>query len=445
MTILSLLIIMIASLAPLDLVLALGIPVLIVLAEGMLLLPPLLTVGSADIEIYDVIIAVCALKAAARVAKPELRKQLPHVPGPVLLFPAVLTAATLAAARFGPEYLPAQSTALVRFMAQYAILLLLIAATSARATLRFPRAIDALGYLILISLLVNVILSGFGIQIGEVQVSETGIRIFGPIGDSVGFILTFFVILAIVQGRLVLASINAAAIVLTGTRGALLVLVVAFVVLMLRGSRLHWRVGSRLVPVVICAAGLFVTLMVTDVGGMRQRLSTEDVAYRAFERGTTASTAAAVFADQPFIGVGFTGFRLHANDYGIWEAFTRQRDYHENYAATTGNQYLQILTDAGLVGLFAFLALMAVLLRQFRALSRHPLPGMAAIGIAAYVWLVALLVGNQTASWILPSSLVACVLWIIAAPSIAARAPRPVVEDDAEPLPTSVLAEVARA
>jgi putative inorganic carbon (hco3(-)) transporter len=188
-----------------------------------------------------------------------------------------------------------------------------------------------------------------------------------------------------------------AAVALTFSRGAILVLGVLLVLMCLAG-RIRWRT--------LIAGGLALTLLASaTVPGFTERLdslrgiaglfneddagSTPDGAIVG--RATSNLAAVGTFVDHPVIGVGpgiyyLDYSRLYANRLGL-------RYFAENRRAH--NMYLEIAADTGIAGLAAFLTICAVtgfgLLRARRIALRRGDTGMADMASALLFALLAFL------------------------------------------------------
>jgi len=138
------------------------------------------------------------------------------------------------------------------------------------------------------------------------------------------------------------------------------------------------------------------------------------------QRLQTGGVAWETALDHPVFGVGYSGFRLVARNYGADTAFSTF--WSPVFISTAGNQYLQVLTDGGIVALIAFITFILVCLRAFKETMEFTTDERihAFLG-AGYVWLFALVLGNQSAAWMLPGSLISYLLWINLSVVIAAR------------------------
>ncbi len=384
-----------------------------------LALGPVLSVGDADILASDIVFLVVVAKIARSVMVGQRPLYRPlysdDVYKAVAVFLCALLAATIAAgARFGGKIFLAEVIALLRFGTQVAVLpLMTLAVRGEKQVSRAQRFLDYGGYAIAATLYLNIWLLQMGLHFGEVQVHEDMVRYFGPLGDQVGFVLLYFVFKALMRQKLLEAVSLGIAVVLTGTRGTLIALAVGLGVLLWRGYSVRYTARRVFALLAICTAlGIAAWF---DLGGMRSRfLERELLESGAVQRWLTASIALRVFADNLMTGVGFTGFRYVALDYGAVEvAIEKLGGFAPNFIATAGNQYLQVATDGGLIALGAFIWMILVFSHTLRWAMKHASANQRATFAAGYLWLWSLVLGNQTAAWILPGSLISYLLWLL--------------------------------
>jgi O-antigen ligase len=263
-------------------------------------------------------------------------------------------------------------------------------------------AVDFLGWL----LAASVILPAVGVEFGEIQVSEgLGIRrVFGPLGDSVALLLSFFVVKAIANGRKIELLVLAPALLVTAGLGAMIVTLAALGLmgfLLVRTGKVQIR-RSTLVRMLVLVPALMLALIIPAAGVMARLQSLESLQFTVASRIGSYQAAWAVFADNWLTGVGFTGLKAVVYRYEPETIFSL---FSENLASTAQNQVLQTATDAGVIGVFVLIVFCILSLRQC----------YAAIGVAGvhqatfraiFAWGVALCIANQTAVWLLPNSLV---------------------------------------
>jgi O-antigen ligase len=337
----------------------------------------------------------------------------------ITLVLAFLVTTLVAYFKFGDRLFLDELVALLRFATQTSVVILLAFSLVGKKQVSMAETvIDGLGYIITASVYATTVFFVVGIRIGEIHSTGAILRAFGPLGDQVGFVLLFFVIRQWILGNIIRSFFVVGAVLSTGTRGALLALGVALLALWWKRDKIGQRSPSILLSsfsfVVICLG--IVTL---DVGGIRSRAIVEESHhFNSFlQRLQTGSVAVNVIQDNPFFGVGFSGFRLIARDYGADTAFSQF--WSPSFVATAGNQYLQILTDGGVVGFIALIALIFLSLRTYEEGMYFSDDKGKHFMAAGYIWLLALTLGNQSAAWLLPGSLISYFLWLTLAMAIA--------------------------
>lgn len=293
---------------------------------------------------------------------------------------------------------------------------------SDRPELRFAyRALAITGLIVSLSVLADYVMwTRFGISFGEIVDSQGQLRAFGPLGDQVGFVIILFALRALQRRDWVALAFHTTAIVLTGTRGALLALVVGVLWLLVvvpfseparSGQRIRTIVSTLVLSVV-----LVVSLLSTPLGESTYNRLFEGDALQSglLQRAGAMQLGVKIFGDNPLIGVGYLGFNSLSDEYGFWKYFKPGADV-ERSAYTANNQLIQTATDAGIFGTLAFLALFATIVRNCRRArmqasgeDRHEL-------VSIESWLAAILIGNQAAVWLLPSAATGYFVFVAAA------------------------------
>ena len=141
----------------------------------------------------------------------------------------VFSASLFSSLKFGPPHTIRCFTSCVRLVPE--MLIVAMMANSLKNLTQARRCagilFGLLGVLVAIQF-VNFLGARHGFKIGEVQGIERGeLRYFGPVGDSVGFVLLLGYLLALCYGRLVLAVLVLASIALTAGLGSMFAAVVA--------------------------------------------------------------------------------------------------------------------------------------------------------------------------------------------------------------------------
>jgi O-antigen ligase len=406
-----------AAVLPAWLSLVVVVPTLMVLSfTGTLL--PLNSTGGNDIQAFDVVTIVASFKLVSTVLLRGGTLVVHRVQAALLLFLGVVSAATcISAFRFGSTLFRAELTPLLRFLMQ--ALALTVFLPQGLQEHQFPllrRSLGVLGYVMAVPIFVGIVFLGSGLNVGEVH----GARTFGFVGDQVGFLLVLYVLWHLIARNYLRALFFALAIMATGTRGALLAVLVGVLVTALQRRRLGGR-RVRLRTVVGVPLVLLAVLFTTDIGGTRTRLSGRSVGRysNVQQRLLTQTLGVEIFTESPLVGVGYTGYRLRAIEKGAIPRFVRMMGrYATVFTANAGNQLLQTATDAGVAGLLALGVLFYQLLRALQAAARVADPATSELLFAAYFWVLALIVGNQGAAWLLPGSFIAYLQWLCGAVAI---------------------------
>jgi hypothetical protein len=401
------------------------VPLLMVLSN-ISLIPPLLAFGEADIQAYDLIILVIFLKVIASVAVKRRKIYVEYIHLPISAFLlALLVATTISYYRFGPEVFKSEMVAYLRFLSQASVYFLLIYSGLRDRELELShKTIELIGYTIAFSIYINLILSSFGIRFGEVQIGPEFTRFFGPLGDQVGYVLPLFIYKELLARNVPGASFLGGALLATGTRGAFIALSIGLVLFLVTVPREHLRERSHALPLATFV-GITCLALWLDPGSMMARfLNPEFIEFGLTQRITTMTIAMKVFLHNILFGVGFTGFRFAALDYGAEGIFSLRLSYYSPaFIATTTNQYLQVATDGGILTIAPFFWMVTTFLRKLKTASGYASNKLYPSLGAGYIWLWALLIGNQTAVWLLPGSIISYMLWIILGIATVAMAP----------------------
>ena len=329
--------------------------------------------------------------------------------------------------KFGDSQLIRGLTAEARVVQD--MLLVPVMATAAGSLFQIRRCVQILAvtlvFLVLIQFWNALGISGW--TIGEVQGGERGQhRYFGPVGDSIGFVLLLGYAVGLCSGSILGILVFASAIALTAGIGSLIALgvisalYVAGCGLPLLRSPLRLRVFAAFGCMACIGGGLLVAGSGGAMDTLSKRLSSGDYQQSASQRMRSAALALAIIEDNPVLGVGFQGYESAIVRYG--GAFAFNLDRPDGATANANSQILQVLTDGGVLAALAFLALVWASLKTLwgaAQLSEEPL--IRGFFLGASLWLVGEVVGNLTACWILPSSFQARLLWICAGLAVGLR------------------------
>lgn len=210
------------------------------------------------------------------------------------------------------------------------------------------------------------------VNIGFLE-QDPGGRVRGPIGESnqYGAFMVFFLPLyaAMALGSKGIARIiwwfvflgGFALLMVTGSRGAYLGIVVGAVIGMkfimpFFDRRKMWRTAGKIVAV-LAVISIAIGLTNIDLAARRIEQSTStDVEELSSGRASIWRATIMVQAERPFSFLVGNGWNSHTNS-GIWKS--------------AHNTYLLLLFELGAIGLFLFVALLAVVIRGVRVLIKR--------------------------------------------------------------------------
>lgn len=270
---------------------------------------------------------------------------------------------------------------------------------------RVLTALDWLGVLCV----ATVLLPALGVDFGEVIVAEdAGLRrVFGPFGDSIALVMSFFLLSAVARRSLLRVLAYAVGLLVTASLGAIVSTVVGLFAIAWHRTRTGGGFQSGTVWRGLVAIALLVPVGLAAGSGLIARLlSPEALAFTVGQRVGSYLSAWRVFVDHPLFGVGYGGLQAVSDRYRPEDLFSA---FSVNATSTAANQYLQTATDGGLLGLTALLAMLATSLSALRLAARNDAAGWF---VGMWAWAVGLLVGYQTGSWLLPHLLIPFLFFI---------------------------------
>lgn len=257
--------------------------------------------------------------------------------------------------------------------------------------------------------------ANFETTFGEVVNAFGEFRAFGPFGDQVGFILVLFLVWAFARGAWLQLAVHAVAILMTGTRGAIFAGLVGIAWVTSVQFRQKGSLRQLLAVAGMVIGSAFSWQIAQDPGF---RFRSESIWLTAQDRLDAVALGAQVFLENPLGGVGFGGFREAVRTTGTVGRFSEGDDL-ERATFTTTNQYVQTATDGGVFALAGLVAFGFVIVYNCRrAWHSAPEPGRTDL-VAVEGYLVAILLGNQTAVWLLPNSSTA--YFVLLSAALAAR------------------------
>lgn len=228
-----------------------------------------------------------------------------------------------------------------------------------------------------------------GVSFGEIiGQGESSFRAFGPLGDQVAFVVVLPALMSLVARRHLLFGFHSSAILLTGTRGALVCLVIGMVGhFLLSAKRGHrrplWHLAS-----IVTIIGLFWFTPVS--AALKERFLSPTMRMEAIQAGID------VVRKSPVIGFGFNG--LDANRNAVAEDWTMPLQAAPGLSRAS-NQYVQMAVDGGLVALLLLVLFVSFQIRNALRIMRWS--GASPQLLGALLWLISIFVGNQASLWVL--------------------------------------------
>ena len=365
-----------------------------------IILAAFLVTGAPGVEVA--MYGLCLLAALPYLG--PFMASLPRRPANLQLFLlfVVLAVATAAAfTRVSPREATLQAKAFAATAVWVSIYIVVFSSLKTADDIsRLTRWIHATCLAVTASVYATVLLHSIGIQFGEVlQFSDGSSRVFGPLGDQVGFVLVLPVLTSLAASNPLMFGVHLGALLLTATRGAVLCLIVGVVAYLLVAASARGRGGRRLVGalgVLIVGVIVFLSPLSSVLMG---RLASEPVVFGVSYRMTAIETGAQVFLDNPVLGLGFNGFG--AARPAVYEDWTDTRGAANGLSRTT-NQYIQTATDGGALALLLLVLFVFSTSRNALRIARSRDASPAVV--ATQLWLVSVMVGNQGALWLLSTT-----------------------------------------
>jgi O-antigen ligase len=388
---------------------------------GRLYHNPFMSLGEVDIRIYDVLIFIIMLKVVCFVTLSR-RLVFTTLYGPIGGFLLIMFASIMVSYyRFGIDIFTSEIVSFSRFLLLFVIFPLTIHSIyNFRQLLMAEKCLSLFIYAATASIYLGLIFQPFGIEFGEVGTDEQSVRVFGLLGDQVGFILPFFLYRSLIRRKIIIGAFFGLAILLTGTRGTLATVFVGLLIMFFVSAQTNYFWIRRYRSVLLISLAIIAVTISFDPGGMWTRLKDPERLQQGLSaRGTTTTVAAEVFRDNILTGVGFSGFRFAALDYQAPSLFAQWQNSSSPLIATAANQYLQVATDAGILGLVMFVWMMARCLQILKVAQTLAPDGVRELFEAGYIWVWSLLVGAQSVAWLLPDMTLSYILWIVMGMAVA--------------------------
>lgn len=405
------------------------VPIAFILDQSQVL--PALADGIVRITVSDVLTLVVIGAYAVQVIFRRRALTFSRMETVTFLLMLTLFVASLFAALTRPTFnLGMALTALGRLAAQAVYLFCLSNLIAERQDYRqMHRMVFVVGLFCALNVYLGFGLGQLGISFGESQnVTEDWggtSRSFGLVGDSVGFILTLFVGWAAASRKYAWTAFFAIAILLTGTRGAMVCAVVTLVALA-SFSQVRHQVHILTVVLGVLISGA-ASYAIADQLSLLQRFDEGSYGNSRAQRLATWIVAARMVQESPstmLFGVGYNAYIYESENFGAASVFGQGglswEEGGRRMSANATNPYLQMLVDGGIAALLMYLWFLWTALSTLRRGVRE-MPEMDAFFIGAWAWILGLAIGCQWAVWLLPSSYVTQLLWPALAIVIAAQ------------------------
>ncbi len=241
----------------------------------------------------------------------------------------------------------------------------------------------------------------------EAGTSNVGItRAFGIMGDEVSIFLTFFIFDSLIFKQRVKTVIYSIALLCTGSIGAF------FIFLILLGYYLFYIV--KVSKKYIIHISIVSVLIIFGIFNFSSKIQEITVIKRVFNniqnpeietgnfRLISFSTAIEMSKERPVLGAGYGAYAsLVKQKYGY---LTQGGNVSMNILGSTYNPYLQMICEAGFIGLLFFIILLRRFLRVCK-LNADPLNDfLTKFKTVSYGWLFIFCLTCLSANWFLPVS-----------------------------------------
>jgi len=242
---------------------------------------------------------------------------------------------------------------------------------------------------------------------GLISYETSGNRYFGFVGDSVAWLISFAATYCLIRRKYTLTSLLVIALLLTQSRGAILIFFVAALALSAllgAGKRNIFRYVFPLAAIAIILAITFPAEVFTQV---QDRFY--DVNVLENDRTRTTRFTLEIFSAKPLTGSGFGSHTFHYASVGRFSTLGNE------FWGTPTSTWAQILADSGLMGFLPFLVFILLVARaSVRAVKLRSLSAENESAAALGLWLIAFLFLNHSAAWLLPGSMISPIVFAAA-------------------------------
>ena len=241
--------------------------------------------------------------------------------------------------------------------------------------------------------------------IGLTDFEHYGHRYFGFLSDGSAWLVSFVCVVLFVQSRLLLLGVMLAVLILTLSRGAMLVFLVSVILIVVVGRGEFYKHRRKIILVSLSLIGFALLFGYDQLNSFISR--SENTNIWENDRLWTSRLSLNVFYESPIFG---SGYNSHQYFYPKEELARLGVLGHSTPTSTA----MQVLADGGLVTFIAY-ALFAfkVTILSWHVLAHEILSKDFAVlrGLAA--WLISFMWVNQFAAWLLPGSYLAPIFFSV--------------------------------
>jgi hypothetical protein len=218
-------------------------------------------------------------------------------------------------------------------------------------------------------------------------------RHFGFLGDGVAWLVTLPVIIYYATSRPILLAVSVAVLMLTLSRGAIIVLVGAFILFL---------VSRKISSMLSFAVRLLIALLLAFALAGEQRVTAiiqrfEEIEFSESDRVSTSQNGFNLFLASPIYGSGFNSLAYYYPQKAL--------RYEGDAVEVPSSTLLQMLSDGGIIVGIAYIYLVVSTIKAARRLSSRKDSGHELNVIAGLAsWITSMLLFNHSASWFFPGS-----------------------------------------
>lgn len=254
-----------------------------------------------------------------------------------------------------------------------------------------------------------------GIRIGELSIVGSKIRFFGFLTDQIGFGLIYFLIYYVYKNKIAFIVFFSVAILITGTRGAIIAGGFAFLI------ALYYRNRDNSIPLsgrnITFFIGIILAFLILNFGplnifdAINFRFDAKSIENTSVQRFNGMNAGISLFLNNPLFGVGYGNFASSVlHDPKLFGLFNYNRTM-ANSLANAQNQFIDIAANGGLVCLFAMFAFLFHNIKRIKyRISNNIMKDEFRVIL---IFLISMLLFNQTALYLINYGIISLLLMIL--------------------------------